>query len=148
MPKTFNLALIHFFDKNFTLCSEYADSAVAELLMKIDESPDDERYYATLGYAYGFKGDRQRAIDNAQFAVKLKPLKSDAWLGYRRELDLANIYVLTGEYELAMDKIEYLLTIPGDLSVPLLRIDPFYDKLRDLPRFQKILTTEYKTNYL
>jgi eukaryotic-like serine/threonine-protein kinase len=146
-PRIFNLALIYYFDNNFSLCGEYADSTIADLMLKIDDSPDDERYYATLGYVYAFKGDRDKAIDNAKTAIKLKPLKSDAWFGYHRELDLANIYVLTGEYELAMDKIEYLLTIPGDFSVPLLRIDPLYDKLRDIPRFQEILTTEYKTNY-
>jgi hypothetical protein len=54
---------------------------------------------------------------------------------------------LTGKYDLAMDKIEFLLTIPGDISIPFLKINPMYDKLRPLPRFQKILATEYKTNY-
>jgi tetratricopeptide (TPR) repeat protein len=100
-----------------------------------------------LGYAYAYKGESKQAIENAQKAVKLKPLKLDAWQGYEKELDLAKVYILTGEYDLAMDKIEFLLTIPGDLSVPLLKIDPAYDKLRALPRFQKILMTEYKTNY-
>jgi hypothetical protein len=35
----------------------------------------------------------------------------------------------------------------GELSVPMLKIDPAYDKLRTLERFQKILMTEYRTNY-
>ena len=52
-----------------------------------------------------------------------------------KELDLSKIYVLAGEYDLAMDKIEYLLTLPGDLSITLLKIDPAYNKLRVLPRF-------------
>ena len=77
----------------------------------------------------------------------LNQFKLDTWQGFYKELDLAKVYILTGEYDLAMDKIEYLLTIPGDLSVPLLKIDPAYDRLRGLPRFQKILTTEYKMNY-
>jgi len=42
-------------------------------------------------------------------------LKSDALQGYIKELDLANIYTLTGEYDLAMDIMERLLTIPGEL---------------------------------
>jgi TolB-like protein/Flp pilus assembly protein TadD len=146
-PKTLNLASICFFNENIPLSMQYADSAIAELKLKIIASPDDERYYAALGYAYGFKGENKKAIENGQKAVRLKPLKLDAWQGYLKELDLTKIYILTGEYDLAMDKIEYLLTIPGDLSVPLLKIDPTYDKLRDLPRFQKILTTEYETNY-
>jgi tetratricopeptide (TPR) repeat protein len=146
-PKSLRLAEAHFLNADFTLCRKYADSAIAELNLKIKESPEDERYYASLGYAYAYKGESKQAIENAQKAVKLKPLKLDAWQGYEKELDLAKVYILTGEYDLAMDKIEFLLTIPGDLSVPLLKIDPAYDKLRALPRFQKILMTEYKTNY-
>jgi TolB-like protein/Tfp pilus assembly protein PilF len=146
-PKSLRLAEAYFLNTNISLSRQYADSAIAELSLKIKESPEDERYYAALGYAYSYKGDSRKAIENAQKAVKLKPIKLDAWQGHEKELDLAKIYVLTGEYDLAMDKIEFLLTIPGDLSVPLLKIDPAYDKLRVLPHFQKILTTEYKTNY-
>jgi len=146
-PKTLNLAQLYFLNTNISLSRQYADSAITELIVKIKEFPEDDRYYAALGYAYAYKGDTKKAIENAQKAVKLKPLKLDAWQGYVKERDLANIYILAGEYDLAMDKIEFLLTIPGDLSVPLLKIDPIYDKLRALPRFQNILATEYKTNY-
>jgi tetratricopeptide (TPR) repeat protein len=94
-----------------------------------------------------YKGEKNKAIENAQKALKLKPLKLDAWQGQAMEMNLAKIYILTGEYDLAMDKIEFLLTIPGDISIPFLKINPMYNKLRPLLRFQKILTTEYKTNY-
>jgi tetratricopeptide (TPR) repeat protein len=146
-PKTLNLAWAYFLNSNIPLCRQYADSAINELNLKIKEFPEDDRFYAALGYAWAFKGENKKAIENAQKAVKLKPLKLDAWQGFMKELDLLRIYILTGEYDLAMDKIEFLLTVPCDLSVPLLKIDPAYDKIRDLPRFQKILATEYKTNY-
>ena len=147
LPKTLRLAQAYFLNANISLSRQYADSAIAELNINIKESPEDDRYYAALGYAYAYKGENKKAIENAQKAVKLKPLKLDAWQGYYKEMDLAKIYVIAGEYDLAMDKIEFLLTIPGELSVPLLKIDPAYDKLRGLPRFQRILATEYKTNY-
>ena len=100
-----------------------------------------------MAYACVCKGDNKHALENIKTAIRLKPLDVDAWQGYYKELDLAKIYALTGEKDLAMDKIEYLLTIPGDLSVPFLKIDPVFDNLRSLPRFQKILLTEYKTIY-
>jgi TolB-like protein len=146
-PRTLNRAHLYFLEANFSLSRQYADSAIAELNVKIKESPDDNRYYAALGYAYAFKGDDQKAIDNAKAAVSRLPLKKNAVEGFTRELDLTKIYIFTGKYDLAMDKIEYLLTIPGELSLPLLKIDPAYDKLRVLPRFQKILTNEYQTEY-
>jgi TolB-like protein len=147
IPKSLNSALACLLNANIPLCRQYADSAITELTVKIIESPYDERYYSALGYAYAYKGENKKAIENAQKAVKLKPLKLDAWQGFDKELDLVQIYILTGEYDNAMDRIEFLLTIPGDLSVQLMKVDPAYDKLRNLPRFQKILMTEFKTNY-
>ena len=75
-PKTLNLASICFFNENIPLSMQYADSAIAELKLKIAESPDDERYYAALAYAYGFKGENRKAIENAQKAVRLKPIQA------------------------------------------------------------------------
>jgi hypothetical protein len=48
------------------------------------------------------------------------------------------IYIFTGNYDLALDKIEYLISIPSKLSVGILMVDPVFDNLRSLPRFQKI----------
>ena len=146
-PRTLVLAHIYFLKGNIPLSRQYADSAIAELILKVKEFPEDERYYSALGYAYAYKGEKKKAIENALIAIKYKPLKLDAWQGQAMEMNLAKIYTLTGEYDLAMDKIEFLLTIPGHISVPFLKINPYYDKLRPLPRFKKILNTEYKTNY-
>jgi hypothetical protein len=46
---------------------------------------------------------------------------------------------MLGEYDAALDQIEYLVSIPSWLSVPLLRLDPRWDPLRSHPRFQKLL---------
>jgi hypothetical protein len=59
--------------------------------------------------------------------------------GTYRIRDLAKIYTMVGEYEAALDEIEYLLAIPSLLTVPRLRLDPDFDPLREIPRFQKIL---------
>jgi hypothetical protein len=53
--------------------------------------------------------------------------------------DLAQVYVTVGECDKALDKIEYLLSIPGELPVPLLKIDPVWVPLRSLPRFSALL---------
>jgi hypothetical protein len=46
---------------------------------------------------------------------------------------------MVGEYDKAFDQIEYLFSIPGELSVALLKIDPVWAPLRALPRFQKLI---------
>ena len=46
---------------------------------------------------------------------------------------------MVGEFELAVDQLEVLLSRPSALSVPWLRLDPTWDPLRDHPRFQALL---------
>jgi serine/threonine-protein kinase len=48
---------------------------------------------------------------------------------------------MVGEFDAAIDQLELLLSIPSTLSVPLLRLDPAWDPLRDHPRFKKLLET-------
>ena len=48
-------------------------------------------------------------------------------------------HVLAGEYAAALDHVETLLSMPSDLYVWLLRLDPLWDPLRDHAHFQAIL---------
>lgn len=49
------------------------------------------------------------------------------------------IYVMVGEYDLAIDQLEFLLSKPGVLSIPLLRLDPAWEPLREHPDFKKLV---------
>ena len=66
-------------------------------------------------------------------------MSDDALRGAGVLADLAEVYVLVGEHDAAIDQLELLLSIPSLLSVQLLRVDPLWDPLRDHPRFQKLL---------
>ena len=71
--------------------------------------------------------------------MELLPISKEAWRGAYRLEDLAVIYAKVGEYDLAIDEIELLLSIPGDLSVNILRLDPKWDPLREHQRFIKLI---------
>ncbi|MCH7783685.1 hypothetical protein IID62_11535 [candidate division KSB1 bacterium] len=71
--------------------------------------------------------------------MELLPVEKEAWRGSVQVEDLARILTMVGEHEEAVDRIEYLLSIPGMLSINLLRLDPVWDPLRDNPRFQRLL---------
>jgi hypothetical protein len=74
----------------------------------------------------------------------MMPIKLDAISGVVREQDLMEIYILNGDYNQALDKIEYLLSISSKLSIGKLMIDPIFDNLRSLQRFQKIIGSAQK----
>jgi serine/threonine-protein kinase len=57
--------------------------------------------------------------------------------------DLARIYTMVGEYDTAIDRLETLLSVPSPTTVPMLRMDPTWDPLREHPRFQRLLA-EYE----
>lgn len=118
---------------------EYYQSARTFLENKIKEQPDDSRFYSALGIAYAGLGLKERAIQQATRATEILPVSKEFWRGTLRIKDLAQVYVMVGEYDKAFDQIEYLLSIPGELSVALLKIDPVWAPLRSLPRFQKLV---------
>jgi TolB-like protein len=115
----------------------------ARLVIKeaLGENPNDPRLHAALGLAYAYEGLKEEAIREGNRAVALYPESRDAVEGPYYVLSLATVYMTAGEYEQAIDKLEYLLSIPSGhlLTVPLLRVDPTWDPLRDHPRFQRLL---------
>ncbi|MCJ7565467.1 MAG: tetratricopeptide repeat protein [Candidatus Aminicenantes bacterium] len=118
---------------------EYYGSARLFLENKAKEQPDDSRFHSALGIAYAGLGLKEKAVQEAIRATELLPISKEFFRGPYRVKDLARVYVMVGEYDKALDKIEYLLSIPGELSSPLLKIDPVWAPLHSHPRFQKLL---------
>jgi len=83
-------------------------------------------------------GRKREAIQAGEKALEILPISKEAYRGALRAKDLAQVYCMVGEYDKAFDQIEYLLSIPGEMSVPLLNVDPTWVPLRSLPRFQKL----------
>jgi len=54
-------------------------------------------------------------------------------------LTLAEIYTIVGDFDAAMDKLEYLLEIPAGVDIGELKVNPVWDPIRDHLRFQELL---------
>ena len=103
------------------------------------EQPDDPRVHSALGLTYAGLGRKEEAISEGKKAVKLYPVTKDALLGPDRIMDLISIYVMTGNYDDAMDQITYLFSIPSYHSIHYFRLIPRMDPLRNHPRFQRLM---------
>jgi len=101
--------------------------------------PEAPYVHHDLGLTYAFLGLKDEAISEGKRAMALRPVSADAVEGPVLVERLAVIYALVGEPEAAIKQIEYLLSIPSGLTVGGLRVHPYWDPLRDHPRFQALL---------
>ncbi len=139
-PEALLVAWIYGLMKNESLAGKKYDSARQLLERKITQDPEDSRLYSSLGIADAGLGLKADAIRAGKRGVELLPISKEAWRGSFRLLDLAQIYAMTGEPDLAMDLLHELLASPTDaISVALLKIDPTWAPLREHPRFQSLL---------
>jgi len=92
-----------------------------------------------LAIAYAALGRQADAVRLAREGVRIVPVSRDAFAGPITRVALAEVYIRTGEYDAAIDQLEYLLSIPAPMSAPLLRVDPLYAPLRGNPRFERLV---------
>ena len=142
VPKDLVYAQIYGLMNQRKLEQKHYDTARIFLESRIKEDPDTAWLYSSLSFAYAGLGRKQDAIRHAEKAVEILPVSKDANLGTYHVIDLAYTYVMVGEYDLALDKIEYLLSVPSPMSIPLLKLDPRWKPLMSHPRFQKLLERE------
>jgi TolB-like protein len=108
-------------------------------LAYVQKSPEDPNPLMALAYTDAALGHEKDALNEARKAVAMRPISADAIEGAPLAADLAEVYLWTGERDLAIAQLETIEQIPralnyGDLAMP------DWDPLRNDPRFQKILS--------
>jgi len=118
---------------------KYFNRTIKHLKNKINEYPNDPRFYSTLGLAYARLGKNKEAIDAGLKAIDILPISKDAMFGPNYEKSLCHIYSIIGEKNKALEKIEYLSVIPNGFHYGELKMDPDFDSIRNESRFQTVL---------
>jgi serine/threonine-protein kinase len=117
----------------------YSDSARIALEQQLLATPQDDQRHVFLGLALAYLGQKAAAIREGERGVALLPIARDAKDGAYTQHQLVRIYLLVGEPEKALDRLEPLLKIPYYLSPGWLKIDPNFDSLRGNPRFERLV---------
>ena len=141
-PKDLMIGLIKIFEGKTEESHKYFNSAVSLIINEMETNPEDPRYYSSLGLAFAGLGIINDAIDRAKKATEMLPVSREALRGQTMVHNLARVYSLAGEYDLAIDLLEGLINLPSEVTPTLLKIDPIWDTLEDNKRFKKLLTTK------
>jgi hypothetical protein len=80
-------------------------------------------------------------IQEGRAACNMLPWSKDARFGAYLMNNLARVYALTGEKDLALEQLDLVSKIPCGPSYGGLRLDPEWDSLRGDPRFEKIVAS-------
>jgi serine/threonine-protein kinase len=120
----------------------YLDSSRTLLESLVQAHSDDAGFRSQLGLVYARLGRKTEAVREGQAAVKLMPVDREAFRGVNLVAALAMIYATVGMRAEAIDQLEYLLSVPSQITVGLLRHDPRWAPLRGDKRFEKLISGE------
>ena len=94
--------------------------------------------HAELSLAYAAKGDKGKTLDEGRRAMAILPLEADAIRGVANLQLSAAAAVLVGANDQAFTLLQKLLSIPSQMSPALLRVDPWFDPIRQDARFKQL----------
>ena len=130
-------AMIHSYLNNPEIARTYFDSALIVLKKELIDNPESAKSYSNTGIAYAGLKNRLKAIESGEKAIKLTA--DNALDASDRIRDLAQIYVMLGDYDKCLKLIEELLKNPSCFSLGLMKLDPVWKPLIFLPEFQDLL---------
>jgi serine/threonine protein kinase/Tfp pilus assembly protein PilF len=146
MPKDLLLARTYTLANQPDVARKYFEMARTFLEREAQKRPADLAVKFSLGRAYAGLGMKEKAIQTASLDVEKDRISKDHFMGPGYLLDVAEIYVMTGEQQKAIELLNHLLSIPSLISVPMIRLDPVWDPLRTNPRFVSMLVKYSKTS--
>jgi len=142
IPSVLKRALIYGYMGKEELAKKHYELAYNFLKPKLEKKLREPYLHADLGITYAGLNRKEDAIRMGQRAVELEHETSNAF-GLLWDKNLARIYVMIGKYDEAIEKLYPLLNNQRVLlSIPLLRLDPAWDPLRDHPRFKELLESD------
>ena len=115
--------------------------ARAEVAATVERDPEFAPAVSFLGMIDAGLGRKEEALREGRYACELLPPSKDAIDGVVLAVNLAQIYVWTGEKDLAIAQIEAVERLPTYLSYGLLKLQPIWDPLRGDPRFEKLVAS-------
>jgi len=115
-------------------------AARAEQEKIVQAQPDYAPSLCVLGVIDASLGRKEEALAESRRAVELLPVERDALNGPLMLQWYAIVAAWVDEKDLALEQLNAAAHVPGMISYGYLKLLPFWDPLRDDPRFEQIVT--------
>ena len=138
IPKDLLAAQIHGLMNRPEFEQAHYEAARELLEATIEDQPKNPNAHSSLGIAYAGLGRRHDAIREGKLGLELLAGDLGEPLGFRLK-ELAQIYVMLGDYDDAVNHLDHLLSVPAHFSAGFLKADPTWNALRGHPRFLALL---------
>jgi TolB-like protein len=106
---------------------------------QLKQSSDSPDLRIQLAKVLAYLGEKDAALNEARRATELLPESKDALGGPEITAGVAEVCGIVGENARAIELLDGLLGRPSAVTVPILKISPAWDGLRNDPRFQALL---------
>ena len=117
------------------------DAAREELKRKVEANSGDALSLSVLGLIDAALGQNQLAIHEAKRAVEMMPACQDAVEGPLLVINMASVYALSNEPDLAFQELAISAKTPRGITYGELKLDPRWDVIRKDRRFAKLLAS-------
>ncbi|MGH7512390.1 MAG: protein kinase domain-containing protein [Gemmatimonadales bacterium] len=137
------LAETHWLRGNRGLARGYGETAVGEfaaLLSGWGDRGGRGQILALRAMSLAYAGRRDDAIAEGERSNEIQPLGERVAGPYTRYL-LTRIYLLAGQPDKAMERIEAMLRVPDLITASWVRIDPTLARLRESARYREVVGT-------
>jgi Flp pilus assembly protein TadD len=115
--------------------------ARAEVEKIVRAQPNNANPLSILALIDAQLGEKEKAIREARTACDMIPISKDAFNGVELITNLATVYAVTGEKDLALEQLEIVTKLPAGPNYGQLRLGSEWDSLRADPRFEKIVAS-------
>jgi len=130
-------ALIYKYLKDSSNAIAYFDSALVSLNNDLQEGFKDPEFHVSCAIANAGLGNKLSAITEGERALDLS--ENDKLYQNIIIVSIAQVYTMAGSFDNAINALEYLLMNPSWFSVKLLKLDPAWEPLANIPAFQTLI---------
>jgi TolB-like protein len=135
----YSILLARLQDEPFEGRPEFAETRRL-LSRKVERSTANAFLLSDLAVVDALLGHKEDAISEGKRAVEMLPISRDAVNGPWIAMNLAVVYAWTDKPDLAFQHLESLAKVPYGVFYNYLKLEPYWDPLREDPRFKELLT--------